>query len=671
MLLSALKILIFLAAVLVVALGVGELADRGHALRLVYDGTEYVLGPGQTLVALLVVVVLGWLLLRLVGLAVAVLRFLLGDETAINRHFARTRQRKGYDALADGMLAVASGEGRIAQEKAARAARFLDRHDVTDLLAAQAAEVSGDRRRAAEVYRRLLSDERTRFVGIRGLMRQKLDEGDTETALKLAQKAYAIKPRHAELQDTLLALQTRAHDWKGARAVLRDKRRQGLLPQDVHIRRDAVLATQEAAEVLAQTDSPSAREAAISAHRASPDLVPAALLAAQAWLRRGDARQASRVLQKTWSLRPHPALAAAYAAIVPDETPAARLRRFEDLIRQNPDHEESRLLRAELLLAAEDFPGARRALGDLPRTHPTVRALAIEAAVERGSGAPDQVVRGILARALVTSRGPQWVCDKCQGVMAEWSPICDHCGSLDTLSWREPPEGAAPALPEGTELLPLLAGDGPPRPAPPQTVGQGGASDTAKGGAAAASAGQSPTPGATPPGPANAASAPGPATAPSATVEIADVPPGIVPRESDWRKLRLPVSEGEPVMTVTDPEPPLRQGAAGEPTAAAPAPEPAAESLVAPAPARIAPSPVPSPASAGSQPAAEPGPSPTSAAASAAAPAPERGAPPARATPRRADRPGEVRIVSPSDLLPVRPDVEPPPDDTATGGKMR
>ena len=108
-------------------------------------------------------------------------------------------------------------------------------------------------------------------------------------------------------------------------------------------------------------------------------IYPAAVLAARSYSAQNEFRNASRVLQKTWSVRPHPSVAATYAEIVPDETPAARLRRFEDLIRQNPEHEESKLLRAELLLAAEDFPGARRALGDIPAKHPTVRSLSIRA----------------------------------------------------------------------------------------------------------------------------------------------------------------------------------------------------------------------------------------------------------------------------------------------------
>lgn len=543
MLLSLLKILFFFAVVLVIALGAMQLSETGQMLRLEYAGTEYALSPVKAVAALLILMVLAWLVFKALGLALAFLRFLAGDETAISRHFARSRERKGYAALGEGMLAVASGEGRLAQDKAAKAEKYLNLPHITNLLSAQAAEVAGDKARAGQVYRTLLEDDRTRFVGIRGLMRQKMDEGDTTTALLLAQKAYALKPRHRELQDTLLDLEMREHDWKGARQLLKDKRRQGDLPQDVHIRRDAVLALQEAREVLAQGNSISAREAAISAAKASPDLIPAAVLAARSYVAQKDYRNASRVLEKTWSVRPHPDIASAYAEIVPDETPAARLNRFERLIAKNPNDEESRLLRAELLLAAEDFPGARRALGDLAEKHPTVRTLSIMAAVERGEGADDSVVRGYLARALTASRGPQWVCDKCHNVMADWSPTCDSCGSFDTLTWREPDSIRPVATAtRGAEMLPLLVGA--PKHAPAPEIEE---------------AAPQPEPG------------PEPAPKPEVQarrVEIADVSPGMVPRESDYVTI-------EPVSTITTPEPaPVRVEVTPMPAPAMPRPVP-------------------------------------------------------------------------------------------------
>lgn len=463
---SFIKIALFLTLVAGITLGAAHLAETGEGIRLAVAGMEFTLGPLQSIVAAVVAFVAVWLVIRLVGFLVALLRFVTGDETAISRYFDRNRERKGYEALAEGMLAVASGEGRLALSKAARAERFLARPELTNLLTAQAAEAAGDHKKAIDVYKRLLGDDRTRFVGVRGLMRQKLAEGDTDTAMKLAQKAFALKPRHEEVQDVLLKLQAQKGDWSGARGVLSAKLRQGLLPRDVHRRRDAVLALQEAKGVLDQGASVEAREAAIAANKSSPDLIPAAVMAARAYIDKGNAKHAARVLQKAWEAQPHPDLASAYAEIAPQEAAADRLKRFAPLLALRPDHEETRLLRAELHIAAEDFPAARRALGDLVEAHPTQRALAIMAAVERGEGADDAVVRGWLARALTANRGPQWCCDKCHNIQAQWAPVCDNCGGFDTLSWREPPHAAGSTLPHGAEMLPLIVGD----PTPPATA---------------------------------------------------------------------------------------------------------------------------------------------------------------------------------------------------------
>jgi HemY protein len=86
------------------------------------------------------------------------------------------------------------------------------------------------------------------------------------------------------------------------------------------------------------------------------------------------------------------------------------------------------------------------------------------AAIERGEGSDEAVVRGWLSKALVAPRGPQWCCDKCQAIHAEWHPICDNCGGFDTLSWREPQENTAQSA-RGAELLPLMV-QPPAKPAP-------------------------------------------------------------------------------------------------------------------------------------------------------------------------------------------------------------
>lgn len=467
MLWSLIKILLFVAVVAALTVGAGYVMENGPSIVVSISGYKEVeLGPLQAILVALAGVGMLYVGFKLVSLLYAFLKFLLGDETALSRYFDRNRERRGYRAMSDALLALASGEGRLALTKAAKARTLLDAPQVTHVITAQAAEMVGDRKAAEDAYKMLLKDEQTRFVGIRGIMKQKLAEGDTDTALKLAERAYALKPKHEEVQDTLLKLQAEHRDWSGARKTLGTKLRTGTLPRDVHRRRDAVLALSEAKDVLDTGKSIEAQEAAIQANKLSPDLVPASIMAARGYIEKGKPRLAARVLKKTWEAQPHPELAAAFAEIVPEEDPKARLKRFRDLTRLKPDHPETRMLLAELNIAAEDFPEARRAIGDLATTAPTARSLSIMAAVERGEGEDEAVVRGWLAKAVTAPRGPQWVCENCHNTEPTWTPVCSNCGGFDTLAWRELPT-AELTMPTGTDMLPLIVGKPPAAPEQP------------------------------------------------------------------------------------------------------------------------------------------------------------------------------------------------------------
>ncbi len=456
MLWSLTKVILFVLAIAGLTLAASLMSDSGGVMRVTVAGWEFTIGALQAVILGVILVISVWLLIRILGLIAAIFHFLNGDETAISRYFDRNRERKGYKALSEGMLALASGEHRLAMTRAQTAEKLLGKPELTTLLVAQAAEASGDKARATEAYKALLADDKTRFVGVRGLLHQKLAEGDSELALKLAQKAFELRPRHVETQDILLKLQSEAGDWGGARTTLGAKLKAGALPKDVYRRRDAVLALQEAKLVFDEDTPIDAREAAIEANKLSPDLIPAAAMAARSYTAKGDRKNATRVLKKAWEAQPHPDLAAAFADIEPDETPEARLKRFRVLTAIHPEVDETILLLTELHLAAEDFPAARRALGDLTTRHPTQRALALMAAIARGEGAEDSIVRDLISQALSAPRGPQWCCDRCQAIHGSWQPVCDNCGSFDTLSWREPPANAA--APKGlADLLPLLS----------------------------------------------------------------------------------------------------------------------------------------------------------------------------------------------------------------------
>ncbi|MBT6864097.1 MAG: heme biosynthesis protein HemY [Planktomarina temperata] len=454
MLWSLIKILSFVAMVMLISFGAGRLMEAQGGVMIQYAGLELSFGALQAALLVLGLLVSFWLVLKLLGLVVALLRFINGDETALSRYFDRNRERRGFEALSDGLMALASGDGRDAMAKAKKADRLLNRPDLTNLIMAQAAVANGDRQTAKATYKKLLKDPKTRFVGTYGLLQQHLQDGDTEVALKLAEHAFALKPRHGETQDVLLKLQAGREDWRGERTTLTAKLKHGSLPKDVHKRRDAVFALSQSRDLRAEGKLEEAQTYAVEANRLAPGLVPAALLSAEGHREQKNVKQASRILRAAWQLAPHPDLAAGFAALAPDEASAARLKRFGQFTKGTKSHPETKMLMAELYVAMADFDAARQALGDLAKTDPTMRALTILAAIERGDGADDQSVRRLLTQAISAQRDPQWICDNCGHVHHDWEPVCLNCEAIDSITWKRPPMSEAVS----PEMLPLIVG---------------------------------------------------------------------------------------------------------------------------------------------------------------------------------------------------------------------
>ncbi|MDC1523742.1 heme biosynthesis protein HemY [Planktomarina temperata] len=454
MLWSLIKILSFVAMVMLISFGAGRLMEAQGGVMIQYAGLELSFGALQAALLVLGLLVSFWLVLKLLGLVVALLRFINGDETALSRYFDRNRERRGFEALSDGLMALASGDGRDAMAKARKADRLLNRPDLTNLIMAQAAVANGDRQTAKATYKKLLKDPKTRFVGTYGLLQQHLQDGDTEVALKLAEHAFALKPRHGETQDVLLKLQAGQEDWRGVRTTLTAKLKHGSLPKDVHKRRDAVFALSQSRDLRAEGDLEEAQIYAVEANRLAPGLVPAALLSAEGHREQNNVKQASRILRAAWQLAPHPDLAAGFAALAPDEASVARLKRFGQFTKGTESHPETKMLMAELYVAMADFDAARQALGDLAKTDPTMRALTILAAIERGDGADDQSVRRLLTQAISAQRDPQWICDNCGHVHHDWEPVCLNCEAIDSIAWKRPPMSEAVS----PDMLPLIVG---------------------------------------------------------------------------------------------------------------------------------------------------------------------------------------------------------------------
>lgn len=370
---------------------------------------------------------------------------------------AEKRRRQGYVALTQGLAAVAAGDAEQAARLARKAESLLEEPPLTLLLSAQAAQLSGDTRAASSAFSAMLEKPETEFLGLRGLIVQALRQGDTATALKHAKRAFQLRPDTPWVVRSLFALQTGAGDWTGARTTLAQGAKQGLVAADEARRQNGLLLLADARRLEARGDSGQARALAVKAHEAAPAFAPAAALAARLLNAEGKRRRATKLLKATWAQAPHPAMAATFNALVPDETPEQRLKRFAALRELNPDHDETRLAHARLAVAAGDWDAARQNLKHLiDGGGADSRVYTLMADLEKRQHGDSASAREWLFKAANAPHPQAWSCRACGHEAEDWHPRCPACDTFDGLVWGTP-DRQARALPNLETLA--LTGD--------------------------------------------------------------------------------------------------------------------------------------------------------------------------------------------------------------------
>ncbi|MCS6878267.1 MAG: tetratricopeptide repeat protein [Geminicoccaceae bacterium] len=365
------------------------------------------------------------------------------------RRFARYRQQRrlarGYRSLGEGLLAAAAGNAEEARALAREARRTLGEAPTVLLLEAQAAQLAGDERAAAQGFERLLAFPESELVGLKGLLSQAMRSGEHERALELARRAYRRAPEASWAASALFELLTGARRWTEALAVVDRLAPLGLATVDEGARYRGILHHLRALDLAAETRWMDALKEERKALRAAPGFVPAAITAARIAHRLGREREARRVLEEAWAVAPHPELARTYADLVPQERPADRLKRFERLRARNPEHLETRLALAELALLAGRLDAARTLLQAAAQGDATARAYRLMAELERAAGASASVVQSWLAKAGEAPPDPAWVCEDTGEILPEWRPFSTS-GRFGAVLWRVPPKVSALAL---------------------------------------------------------------------------------------------------------------------------------------------------------------------------------------------------------------------------------
>ncbi len=409
----AILVLIGLAAVTALAFW---MAETGGTVEVQVG--EVWIGIGLPIVILGLVV--AYLLLH--G-GFAVLRHVRGIPGRRRGARAERRRADGDAAVTRALVALAAGTAEAARIEVRRARHLLGDTPQTLLLAAEAARLSGREDMAADAFKALAERPDSRFLGLRGLLRQAMQREDWESAHRLAKEAEAAQPGAAWLREERQLLALRTHDWREALA---------LSPPDGPRAALALAAAEQ------ETDPARAADLEKQAFAADPAFAPGAIAHAKRFAATGSARKARAVLQQAWQAAPHPDIGLAWIADTP--APLARIKSVEDLTHRNPDHLESRLLMARVALDAGLTGRARAELEALIAAGAADRRayllLAELEEAEHGDTADARAAQARWLRGAADAPGaPRWRCTACGAEHGSWKAECNACGTVGRIGW--------------------------------------------------------------------------------------------------------------------------------------------------------------------------------------------------------------------------------------------
>jgi HemY protein len=449
------RLILFLVVAVGLSLAATWFADHPGRVSLIWQGLQI-----ETSVGVLAVGVL------LLGIVLVILFEVLRLLRRAPRQFGWRRRRaridRGYQALAQGLVAAAAGDVPAAKALNRRAEKLLEHAPSTLLLSAQTAQLDGDEGAARQKFQQMLKHTETEFLGLRGLLAQAIKDGDRGTALKLARRAYLRRPNTPWVLTTLFDLQTQAGLWTEALSTVGDMARHELIDRPTAIRRRAILFHQQAAAERKAGRPYEALRLARKAHKLLPSLAPLAVQAIELAEQTNQPRVARKVIEAAWRAEPHPSLARAYLAQAAGQPPAERLKLAERLHQLAPEHVQSDLVLAEQAIAAQRWESARTALGRARNRAPSASVYRLLAEVEQAEGQGEKA-RAWLAKAVDAPPDPAWLCPATGEVRARWSPFGPD-GRFDSLRWGSPPK-----------IVPLLREDAEAQLIPPSTASPAGA----------------------------------------------------------------------------------------------------------------------------------------------------------------------------------------------------
>lgn len=385
------------------------------------------------------------LLVSAVLLAIFLWRFvsaIFSVPGAIAKYQEEDRRKKGFRALTRGLVAVAAGDGKKATQFSKQTKSLLPyQNGLPVLLEAQAARLRGEEGLAQNRFEHLMKDKDAAFLGIRGLLKSALDEGNVIRALDFAYQAEKIYPKQGWVLQTVYDLEIKNGLWSDALETGEKALKYNALSADKIIQ-DRVAIHLMRSDYEAEKGSPKvAIKELEKAYKLNPYFIPTVTRLAEHYINSKKNRKAKAIVEKVWKKNTHPDLVKIWDSLAPEnngKNAAKILKWYEDLVALKPDSAEGQMAAACAAMDLGYWGEAKAYLMVAEKIYPSARLFRLRAIVEQNSTHNDEAIHDLMEKASEALPDKVWICSKTGLIYKEWSAIAMPHESFNSIIWDYP-----------------------------------------------------------------------------------------------------------------------------------------------------------------------------------------------------------------------------------------
>ncbi len=362
-----------------------------------------------------------------------VLRFIRNLPNVITYGWQFRRKTNGERALGLGFVALAAGDSRSAQRQAKKAEKLLGKGLLPDLLAAQAAHISGDKNAARRYFAQLSKNKDTAYYGLIGIMNLQSQNSDPKRSLAAAKKALKIQPDSIAALTHIFWRQIEEKKWEKSLEIISLLKPQlsNFIEQRKQFQNREIglcyLLAHSSSEQKVKTNW---LKRALKINKSS---IACRVSLASLYQKSELTKLMIKTAEQGFILNPHQdyvdLMRSAY-----DNNLSKFIARLTKLARQSEHKIDAYRLVISASIDANILPPAKSLLSEIPKSEMINEdyLLLAELAEKQTDSKSAKIALQDAARA---PRGKAWRCSSCPTITVQYEPICPKCSDIGMIDW--------------------------------------------------------------------------------------------------------------------------------------------------------------------------------------------------------------------------------------------